>query len=96
MSIVQSWGVAVYSPSPPCPITMLSRGLVMCQFAENFLVMCLVLLCAQQTHNKEASLRFTAVVNFNSELPQHVEDINILTVTSQCEEKKRKKIEVGG
>lgn len=33
-----------------------------------------------------ARLRFTAMVNFNSELLQHVGDINILTVTSQWEE----------
>lgn len=31
--------------------------------------------------------RFTAAVNFNSMLPQHVQDINILKVTSQWEER---------
>ena len=36
--------------------------------------------------NSKARLRFTAMVNFNSELPQHIGDINILTVTSQWEE----------
>lgn len=35
--------------------------------------------------NSKARLRFTAVVNFNSKLPQHVQDINILMVTSQWE-----------
>lgn len=38
-----------------------------------------------QKNNDEASLRFTAVVNFNSKLPQHIPDINILMVTSQQE-----------
>lgn len=36
-------------------------------------------------NNSKARLRFTAVVNFNSKLPQHVQDINILMVTSQWE-----------
>lgn len=36
-------------------------------------------------NSSKARLRFTAVVNFNSKLPQHVQDINILKVTSQWE-----------
>lgn len=36
-------------------------------------------------NSSKARLRFTAVVNFNSMLPQHVQDINILKVTSQWE-----------
>lgn len=36
-------------------------------------------------NSSNARLRFTAVVNFNSMLPQHVQDINILKVTSQWE-----------
>lgn len=38
-------------------------------------------------NNDKAKQRFTAVVNFNSKLPQHVQDINILMVTSQWEGK---------
>lgn len=49
-------------------------------------------------NNGKARLRFTAVVNFNSKLPQHVQDINILIVTSQWEGRggKREVEEDGG
>ena len=36
-------------------------------------------------NNGKVWLRFTAVVNFKSKLPQHVQDIDILMVTSRGE-----------
>lgn len=58
------------------------------QHVSNYIKLCCATLCVhihmkRMQNNSKARQRFTAVVNFNSKLPQHVQDINILMVTSQ-------------